>query len=137
VNESETPQVFEEEVIESETTQVFDEEVTIESNQIFNEEVIEAKVEGDLLVFDEEEFVLRCANEAGVNPCGPGKACWDTESGISCDDIPSLQGCPAGCAPNSSCIKQEKSFSCECDSGFFRPNASLSCIKMAEGEIQL
>ena len=104
---------------------------------LVDEGVLDAHMEGDHLVFGQESFVLRCANEAGINPCGPGRACHDTDDGITCEDIPSLQGCPVGCAPNSSCIKEQDSFNCVCDEGFFRPHAFLGCVKTSESEIQL
>ena len=122
-----------------EDSQVFANEVfdPMADHQVFDEDVIEAHREGEHFVFGQEVVVLQCANEAGVNPCGPGRACHDVEDGITCEDIPSLQGCPVGCAPNSSCIRQEDAFRCVCDEGFFRPHAYLSCIAMPESEIQL
>ena len=89
--------------------------------------------ETDILIFGEEEFfILTCANESGSNPCGPGKACHDTETGITCDAIPDLQGCPAGCAPHSTCTPSGDEFSCECDTGFHR-SAMLGCVAIMDG----
>ena len=102
-----------------------------------DEGAIEAHMESDLLVFGRESYFLRCANEDGINPCGPGRSCHDTEDGITCEDIPSLQGCPVGCAPNSSCIKQLDSFRCVCDEGFFRSTPYVGCVKTPQSDIQL
>ena len=67
-----------------------------------------------------------CANPYG-NPCGPGSACTDTETGISCAPI-NLEGCPVGCGPNSSCMLQQNAYECICNTGFSRPQKYLPCI---------
>ena len=67
-----------------------------------------------------------CSNPYG-NPCGPGSACTDTETGISCAPI-NLEGCPVGCGPNSSCMLQQNAYECICNTGFSRPQKYLPCI---------
>ena len=69
-----------------------------------------------------------CSNPYG-NPCGPGSACTDTETGISCTPI-NLEGCPVGCGPNSTCRLQStnQTYECICNAGFARPQPFLPCI---------
>lgn len=104
---------------------------------IFGEEVI-SLFDDDWLVFEDEdeddEFIVRCANESGTNPCGPGRACHQTDSGFTCEDIPEIQGCPAGCAPHSTCVFQhdDQNYSCECDTGYYRFHPNLGCVAVDE-----
>ena len=69
-----------------------------------------------------------CSNPYG-NPCGPGSACTDTATGISCAPI-NTETCPVGCGPNSTCLLQSSSqrYECICDAGFSRPRPYLPCV---------
>ena len=68
-----------------------------------------------------------CSNPYG-NPCGPGSACTDTETGISCAPI-NVDGCPVGCGPNSTCqLQQQQSYECVCNAGYSRPQPYLPCV---------
>lgn len=71
---------------------------------------------------------LKCANPYG-NPCGPGSACTDNDSGFTCAPI-NQNGCPVGCGPNSTCVNGGVStgFTCECNGGFYRPQPYLPCV---------
>lgn len=74
------------------------------------------------------EVIVKCSNPFG-NPCGPGSACTDTDTGHTCAPT-NLYNCPVGCGPNSSCVNEGKNigFYCLCNSGFYRTKPYLGCV---------
>ena len=87
---------------------------------------------------DTEETVPvgQCANPFG-NPCGPGRACTDTDTGFTCSPPINLLGCPVGCGQNSECVDggSTSGFNCECLEGFSRPRPFLSWGQNASSKI--
>jgi hypothetical protein len=70
-----------------------------------------------------------CNTTFGRSPCGPLALCEDTDAGHMCKTI-SLQGCPVGCDPNSSCVEdndKNSTWSCVCNPGYSRSSESMPC----------
>ena len=78
----------------------------------------------------------KCATPFG-NPCGPGRACADTDTGFTCSPPINQLGCPVGCGQNSECIEEGSTsgFNCECLEGFSRPRPFLSWGQNASSKI--
>jgi hypothetical protein len=69
--------------------------------------------------------VQSCQSPYG-NPCGPGSACADTESGITCTPLYDTSLCPVGCPPTENCDQGK----CVCKENHVRPDPYTACIPL-------
>ena len=96
------------------------------TDEVQPEEIAETEEYVEIVEIDP---VVKCASSPW-NPCGPGSACTDTDTGFTCSPPINQLGCPVGCGPNAECVVGGNSlFTCECKEGFTRPEAFLSCVE--------